>query len=768
MSIMIKSVTVFLFAALCMAKLFAAIKLTENGKAAGSIYVAKTAIPAEKTAAKELQIFIEKISGARLPILNSKQNDTIIIVGQDADLTDINFRQLRPDEIILRTKNNRLYISGGRPRGTLYAAYEFLEQKLGIRFLTPDETFVPQKTTLEIEEQNLHYAPPFEIREILYSNKPNPAFAPRIRANGHWQTTPVEYGGHNSILGFCHTFDLLIPAEKYLKTHPEWFSLTGGKRIGGQNDGQLCLSNDEMRKELTCNALEMLRKNPDAKFISISQNDNNNYCRCEKCRAIDDKEGGPSGSLIRFVNLVAEDIEKEFPDVMIDTLAYTYTRKIPNNLRPRDNVMIRLCSIECNFNRPITDPANASFLKDLQGWSKITKQLGIWHYTANYTNHCIPHPNLTAIEKDLRLFADNKAMLIFIEGDHSGNRSGELCELRIWLLRNLLWDPSRNQKALTEEFLRLYYKEAAPEVEEYITLLEAEAQRREAVLGCFQPDTSSWLRLDTLLKSREILKKAEAKAANIPALKAKIAKLKFSSNIALLLRGEYAGFNKNRKQYPKVDMDEVLREIDQERPNWKSYAQGIRFTKEKFEQLKKQVMPLKKDGPIPDFCKNLKTTDWIELQETAFSLCPPIISDPLASDGKACEYKAVNNWKLQCPLPSDASAKDFRWDVYIAVRCNGNAANQDTVAFSAGVYNLKTKRIYRHRTGTFRQFMQSNYQWLNLGIIDLRDPAYVYMMNRPGTITYVDRIILLRTGCNSNSPADPAVPDSRKRLSTDQ
>lgn len=64
--------------------------------------------------------------------------------------------------------------------------------------------------------------------------------------------------------------------------------------------------------------------------------------------------------------------------------------------------------------------------------------------------------------------------------------------------------------------------------------------------------------------------------------------------------------------------------------------------------------------------------------------------------------------------------------------------------------------------------MQSNYQWLNLGIIDLRDPAYVYMMNRPGTITYVDRIILLRTGCNSNSPADPAVPDSRKRLSPDQ
>ena len=359
---MMKSVILFCAVALmCATEVFAAVKLTENGKAAGSIYVAEDAIPAEKTAAKELQNFIEQISGARLPVVNSKQNDTVISVGQDMDLTDIDFKQLRPDEIILRTKNNRLYVSGGRPRGTLYAAYEFLEQKLGIRVLTPDETFIPQKATLEIEELNLRYAPQFETREILYSNKSAPAFTPRIRANGHWQTTPPEYGGHNSILGFCHTFDLLIPAKKYLKTKPEWFSLAGGKRVGGQANGQLCLSNDEMRAELTRNALEMLRKNPDAKFISISQNDNNTYCRCEKCKAIDDVEGGPSGSLIRFVNLVAEDIGKEFPGVIIETLAYTYTRKIPNNLRPHDNVMIRLCSIECNFNRPMTAPANASF-----------------------------------------------------------------------------------------------------------------------------------------------------------------------------------------------------------------------------------------------------------------------------------------------------------------------------------------------------------------------------------------------------------------------
>ena len=108
-----------------------------------------------------------------------------------------------------------------------------------------------------------------------------------------------------------------------------------------------------MRRELVRNALALLRRSPGAGMISISQNDCQGNCRCEKCKAIEEEEGAPSGLMIRFVNAVAEQIEKESPNVLVETLAYQYTRKPPRHARPRGNVVVRLCSIECSFVQPL-------------------------------------------------------------------------------------------------------------------------------------------------------------------------------------------------------------------------------------------------------------------------------------------------------------------------------------------------------------------------------------------------------------------------------
>src|SRR5690606_5666305 len=109
-----------------------------------------------------------------------------------------------------------------------------------------------------------------------------------------------------------------------------------------------CLSNDVMRKEFTKNILDTLRNNPDMDFVSISQNDCHGACQCNKCQAIVQEEGSESGPIIRFVNAVAEEIEKEFPEMWVETLAYQYTRKAPSKVVPRKNVVIRLCTIECS------------------------------------------------------------------------------------------------------------------------------------------------------------------------------------------------------------------------------------------------------------------------------------------------------------------------------------------------------------------------------------------------------------------------------------
>ena len=46
------------------------------------------------------------------------------------------------------------------------------------------------------------------------------------------------------------------------------------------------------------------------------------------------------GTLLRFVNRIQEDIKDEFPDAIIDTLAYRYTRKPTAVTKPHKDMLI--------------------------------------------------------------------------------------------------------------------------------------------------------------------------------------------------------------------------------------------------------------------------------------------------------------------------------------------------------------------------------------------------------------------------------------------
>ena len=68
------------------------------------------------------------------------------------------------------------------------------------------------------------------------------------------------------------------------------------------------------------------------------------------------------GSFLTFVNKVAE----RFPDKIISTLAYQYTRVPPKDLLPGKNVNIMLCNIESPRNVSIEN-GDRSFCDDLEG-----------------------------------------------------------------------------------------------------------------------------------------------------------------------------------------------------------------------------------------------------------------------------------------------------------------------------------------------------------------------------------------------------------------
>jgi hypothetical protein len=290
-----------------------------------------------------------------------------------------------------------------------------------------------------------------------------------------------------------------------------------------------------MRRELVKNLTSQLRANPNATIASVSQNDWHGNCQCTRCAAVDKAEGSPAGSLLRFVNAVAEDIEKEFPNVAISTLAYQYTRKPPKHVKPRPNVIIRLCSIECSFSKPLTDDRNKAFRDDIIGWSKICNRLYIWDYTTNFRHYILPHPNLRALGPNVKFFVDHGAKGIFEQGAYQ-SYGAEMAELRAWVLAKLLWKPSLDAGKLTDEFLNGYYGPAAPHIRAYLKLTHDAVEATGDKLGCFSPADAKFLSFETLNEGWAFLEAAEMAAGDDADLRQRVKAAQMPLLYAFLVR----------------------------------------------------------------------------------------------------------------------------------------------------------------------------------------------------------------------------------------
>lgn len=739
---MLKLTGIILLCGTMLTTLPGAVVPVRDGAAQGKIFVAETAQPAEQRAAREIRSYIQKITGAEMAVVHDASDSGIAIyVGPDGCPEKLVPDNAAPDRIVLKTVGDKLFVSGGRPRGTLYAAFELIEQYFGVRLLAPDEEFIPKTATLELPEIHLDYTPQFTCRDLMQSS--TLPMQVQCRSNGNFGRFSAEDGYANGIVGFCHTFYDLLPPEKYYDQHPEWYGMSSGVRL--KKDGQLCLSNPEMRREFIKNVLARLRQSPGTQIISVSQNDNGAYCTCPECNRIAAAEGSESGNIIRFVNEVAAAVQKEFPETIVETLAYQYGKQPPRLARPAENVMIRLCSDSIDFSVPVTHPKNAEFASFVSKWAAISRHLGIWHYAANYANSSIPHPNWQNWEEDFRFFRDHKVIYVLVEADHFGNERPELGELRAYLLRNLLWDPSRSEAALTDEFLKLYYGPAADAVARYLELLKHEAAKPNARLPFSTMDTSSWLSLGALLQARRIIGDAIAANSGRPELVRKLQRIEFTLNVALLLRGEYAGYNDKRADYPPIDFEAVLRSVDAGRREWVAYGLGIPWDENKFQQLAKLIAPPQKSGTAPPFCKGLPENAWLEFQDCEFRFRPPQseIDDPKASDGKTCKYQVPNNWLIQCDLPANASLKNNWYEVYVSVHCEGENPNLDAVAIQAGCYNNRTKWNLE-TNGSYKDYVQPDYQWMKIGRVNLCDPFTVWVLVKPNVTAYVDRIVIVK------------------------
>ncbi len=737
-----------------------ALVIVREGVSEYTIVVAAEAIAPELTAAKELQEHLKLVTGAQLPLVTEAQapgGEKRIYVGQTEAFKRAfpqeDLAGLKHDGIILRTAGERLYLLGGRPRGTLYAVYTFLEDIVGVRWWgsRPDETFIPHRPTLEIPELNTRYVPALQYREAFYRGALEGLYAARSKCNGHFARIPEEYGGHYRILGWCHTFYQLLPPAQYFKEHPEWYSEINGRRVA--EHAQLCLTNEEMRAELTRQALAWLRRDPSAGIISISQNDCYGACQCARCKAVVAEEGAESGMLLRFINAVAEEIEKEFPGTLVETLAYTYTRKPPQHVRPRHNVIIRLCSIEASSAQPLaTGPQNESFRRDIEGWSAIAPQLYIWNYVTNFANYISPHPNWRVLGPDIRFFVAHKAIGLFEQGD-AGSTCSDFPELRAWLLAHLMWDPSRDERALIEEFMRGYYGPAAEPLLEYMALLEKRLDESGAPLPCFMRDTSSWLDLKTANRATELFAEALRRVADNPGLTKRVRRAKMPLDHNWLQR--YTAYKREAAltgqpfagpSDPRAAVEEFIQAAHEFDVG--QFREGAPFAK--YEPILRGLFPEKEPAP-PAEAAGLKPEDWADIQQGEFRLYglgqwASVVSDDKASDGLAASMPATHKqWAVQYYLLPPFT-DNGQWRCYAVVRCEAKA--QTGPAFQIGIYDSSASKGVVTQTITLEQAKDNEYHTYDLGTHELKRGMYFWFapMNNPEQVSaiYVDRIFLIR------------------------
>ena len=487
--------------------------IIKNGKPNYKIVIAKNADSTVQRAAFILQDYLKKISGTLLPIITDAEPPVpreIVIGNNTRSRKDKSLAvNLNEDGYYIKTKAASLYITGGSGKGVIYGVVSFLEDYLGCRKYAPDVEYIPSLQTIAVPVINDKQVPPAGIRII------NGAF-PDDANYKDWRklaTVADKWSEGNWRGYYVHTFNRLVPSQDYFESHPEYFAFVNGKRIPY---GQLCLSNPAVFDIALKKLKEEMQQHPNIKYWSVSQNDNYDYCQCEACKKLDAADDGPTGTLLQFVNKVAA----QFPDKVITTLAYQYSRKPPLHTRPASNVMITLCTIELNRSLPIeTDPGSASFKNDIIGWSKICKNIMIWDYEVQFTNYLCPFPLFHTLQPNLQFFTRYGVTAHFQQCN--AVHGVEFAELKTYLLSKLLWNPNADANAIINDFMKGYYGKAAPYIRQYFDLLHQEAsdsKQRLDIYGTPVWNANTFLSEKNIARYYQLFDAAEAAVKDEPAI----------------------------------------------------------------------------------------------------------------------------------------------------------------------------------------------------------------------------------------------------------
>ena len=663
------------------------VTLARAGKSSCVIVQADNATEPEKFAAKELATFLKRVTGAEFPVAaeQSLTDDRAsrIYVGwtQYATRHDIDTSKLGEEEWVIRTNDDDLVLTGGRPRGTMYAVYEFLEDHVGCHWLDRKTEVIPSKPTLEVGPLDIRAKPHFWQRQL---------HSPTGSPDNHWlflirnKNFRYHMKGRTEGMFFpkgafsrtassrtsIHSFSTFVSGKKWFYTHPEYFSLVKGKRIPAHTasgPGQLCLTHpDVLRLTITKlrEFIEADRADSAAagvvppKSYWITQNDiYRAHCECDDCQAIATREGGESGPLVAFLNAVAKDIEEDYPNILVGTLAYNLTSTPPKHIRPRKNVLIGWCDVYSKVDgiRPLSHPLNARNYDEITAWGKVTPRLAIgddyWTALGFYKYFPTPYAMIECVAKDIRLFADQGAESVFVETPDYMDASQQFIPLKFWLGYQLLVDPQQPADPLIATFMDGYFGVASDSMREYLRYqrkrIDADAQFKKLR---DEPYNLAYLDLEFFKKSQMLFDNAESRVEAVSLEAKHIAVERFTLDGALLFLWPWLEHELPAGETMPFDRAALIQRYER---GWKAlvssrYSRIYTQDKNSFNadgKMLQRMLSLFRDSQLPEQFRDLPPHDVADFNWLTFSQITPrqkFIPDDEAVGGMTATFTVRN------------------------------------------------------------------------------------------------------------------------------
>jgi hypothetical protein len=548
------------------------LQLVEDGASEYEIVLPSDPSAVEQFAASELQEYLQKMSGAQLPITRGEAPARSILIGvEGAQQRGVSLAEERLgwDGFVMQTEGNQLVLAGRQQRGTLYAVYALLEE-LGVRWYAPNFSFyrgaqggedVPQRSSLSLESMKRTERPDYKYRkkyveegytftperttkliDWMAKTRMNVLVYPtdyRNRGTTVWddvrdELTPelekrgmvLEVGGHG--------YQNYLSPEKYFDEHPAWFAMKDGERTRNEHY-VFNTTNEQALDTLTANVIEYLRARPEIDIFDLWPPDQVRWSQDPQSLA----QGDPADRQAIVINHVAEAVQEALPDVKVEFIAYSASLRPPDEHDiDAENTIMDYADYSRSFEYPIWDhrhPENAMFKNVLKEWFRsgaFDGEISYYTYYRKYIWRSLPVVFPRLMQEEMQYY---RQLGVVGMGSYAEPGDWFTYELTHYAIANLSWNKDLNMSALVEDYTRGRFGPAAPQLQRYFWLIE-ETMRKGARIP--QTEVQDLDEMEHYLKNMEqcaaLLEEARTAAQGEPEVLSLLDKLELSLEYATL------------------------------------------------------------------------------------------------------------------------------------------------------------------------------------------------------------------------------------------